>query len=214
MEKIVNPGMGTTMDTEKLRHLLQGNQLPKSPSVRIFSPACVMMPLFEKNDEAHILAVLKADTKGYPWRNQVALPGGHVDASDDTTMSAAYRELREELNISPKNIEMVGSLGYFQTLRQIEIEAFVGFWNGSPDEVRFDPREISTILEVRLADLIKTHLENQYQGPRPGVANLIYPTGRSSGNGQIVIWGVTAMIIHFFLEHLLKLSPEVFATAS
>ena len=198
------------MDIEKLRYVLQHRELPKSPSVGIFHPACVLMPIFEKNKEAYILAVLKADTEGYPWRNQVALPGGHVDSSDDSTVGAAYRELSEELNIGAERIEMIGSLGHFQTIRQTEIEAFVGILNGTLTGLRYDPQEISEVLEIRLADLIKTHHRNQYQGYRPDIASLLYPTGAIGNNGDILIWGVTAMIVHFFLEHLRALSPETF----
>lgn len=201
------------MKTEYLKNILAQHELPKSPSVRIFQPASVLLPLFDKNDDTYLLAVLKADTEGYPWRNQVALPGGLVDGSDVSTMTAAYREVEEELNINPSQIEMIGSLGYFQTIRQTEIEAFVGFWNGDRATLRFDPQEISMTLEIRLDDLIKTHVENNYMGRRPGVASLLYPSGfkpGSSNNGDIVVWGVTAGILHFFLEHLRRVVPESF----
>ncbi len=197
------------MKTKHLKNILLQHALPKSPSVRIFQPASVLMPLFEKDNEAHLLAVLKADTEGYPWRNQVALPGGRVDGSDKSTMTTAYREVKEELNINASQIEMIGSLGYFQTIREIEIEAFVGFWSGDRSGLRFDPQEISTTLEIRLDDLIKTHVEKNYVGRRPDVFNLIYPAGTQSDNG-VVVWGVTAIILHFFLEHLRMISPENF----
>ncbi len=201
------------MKTEFLKSILVQHELPKSPSVRVFQPASVLLPLFDKNGEAYLLAVLKADTEGYPWRNQVALPGGVVDGSDESTLTTAYREVEEELNIKPAQIEMIGSLGYFQTILQMEIEAYVGFWNGDRTNLRFDPQEISMTLEIPLVDLIKTHVENNYMGQRPGVASLLYPSGikpGSSNNGDIVVWGVTAGILHFFLEHLRRVVPESF----
>ncbi len=202
------------MKTEHLKNTLCRHEMPKSPSVRIFEPASVLMLLYEKQGEACLLAVRKTDTEGYPWRNQVALPGGRVDGTDDSPLAAAYREVKEELNIDASQIEMVGSLGYFQTIRQTEIETFVGFWNGDFSTVRFDPREISATLEIRIDDLIKTHVDCNYRGRRPDIATLIYPAGTNPGersdSGDIVVWGVTAVMLHFFLEHLRTVSPESF----
>lgn len=198
------------MQIEQLKQILQYQVLPSSPSVKVFQPAAVLMPLFEKEKEVHLLAVLKADTEGYPWRNQVALPGGHVDRSDENAMMTAYREIKEELNIDASQIEMLGSLGYFQTIRQTEIETFVGVWNGDRSSLRFDPQEISTTLEISLSSLINTHIRSKYQGRRPDVSSLVYPVNEDLGDGNIIVWGVTAMMIHFFLEHLRIIVPEMF----
>lgn len=200
-------------NTGVLRDLLKHHELPKSPSVRVFAPACVLIPIFDKNERAHMLAVLKADTKGYPWRNQVAFPGGHADSTDASPLSTAYREIKEELNIEASEMEVVGSIGHFQTIRQVEIEAFVGFWHGDGGGVRCDPEEIQALLEIPLDGLIATHVNKRYQGKRPDIDRLTYPLGgvsRESGRKDIVIWGATAVIIHFFLEHLRMIAPEYF----
>ncbi len=194
------------MDLNQARHLLSARPLPKAPSASMPNSACVLMPLFEKDDEAHLLAILKTDTKGYPWRNQVALPGGHIDRNDQTALAAAYREIDEELGIRASELEPIGSLGHFLTIRQTEIEAFVAFFNGDRARLRFDPLEISQIIDIPLRTLIATHVAKRYENRIPDIAELIYPFG----NQTVVIWGVTARIIHFFLEHLRQLAPEHF----
>lgn len=199
------------MNLFQLRNLLTANRLPQSPFAGMPDHASVLMPLFEKSGYIHVLAILKADTEGYPWRNQVALPGGHVDEADGNSLATAYRELKEELNIDREQVEVVGSLGFFQTIRATEIEAFVGLWNGDRSGLRFDPGEISMMLEIPIAGLIRTHVANRYAGSRPGVAGLIYPTGEKKQGADIVVWGVTAMIFHYFLEHLRRLSPKCFS---
>ena len=199
------------MNLFKLRNLLTADRLPQSPFAGMPDHASVLMPLFEKSGQAHVLAILKADTEGYPWRNQVALPGGHVDEADGNSLATAYRELKEELNIDPEQVEVVGSLGFFQTIRATEIEAFVGVWNGDRSGLRFDPGEISMMLEIPIAGLIRTHVENRYAGNHPGVGSLIYPTGKKKQGEDIVVWGVTAMIFHYFLEHLRRLSSKRFS---
>lgn len=149
--------------------------------------------LFNQEDP-HCLAIQKSDTDGYPWRNQVALPGGHIDKTDASPLDAAYRELREEVSISPNQVELIGSLGHFQTLlKPRDIEVFVGWWSGE-GPVSYDPVEISRVLEIPLKSLIETHVTNGYHGQQIGVNELTYPYL------DVVIWGASARIFHHFIE--------------
>jgi 8-oxo-dGTP pyrophosphatase MutT (NUDIX family) len=122
-------------------------------------PACVFLLLFNQPDP-HILAIQKSDTEGYPWRNQVALPGGHLESTDSGPVEAVFRELEEELSIGKDQVDFIGSLGHFQTLtRPRDIEAFIGLWNGE-GPVRFDAVEISRILKIPLKKLFGIHQAN------------------------------------------------------
>lgn len=157
--------------------------------------ACVFLLLFNK-DDPHCLAIQKSDTDGYPWRNQVALPGGHIDKTDASPLDAAYRELEEEVNIPPNQVELIGSLGHFQTLtKPRDIEAFVGWWN-EEGPVSYDPVEISRVLEIPLKSLIETHVAHGYHGRQFGVKELTYPFR------DVVIWGASARIFHHFIERI------------
>ena len=151
------------------------------------------MLLFEKQ-ELNVLAIQKSDNDGYPWRNQIAFPGGHIDKHDSSPLSAAFRELKEELDITLNQVELIGSLGYFQTLtKPRDIEVFVGWWNGQ-GPVQFDTVEISRVLEIPLKKIIKTHEANGYHGRQPGVNELTYPFM------DVTIWGASARILHHFIE--------------
>ena len=156
-------------------------------------PACVFLLLFNRPDP-HILAIQKTDTEGYPWRNQVALPGGHMESSDAGPIAAAFRELEEELNISKDQVDFIGSLGHFQTLtRPRDIEAFIGLWNGK-GSVRFDATEIARILEIPLKTLVGIHQAKRYHDRQTDKHEPEYPFG------DVVIWGATAKILHHFIE--------------
>jgi 8-oxo-dGTP pyrophosphatase MutT (NUDIX family) len=156
-------------------------------------PTCVFLLLFNKR-EPHILAVQKSDTEGYPWRNQVALPGGHLERKDSGPVAAAFRELEEELNISADQIDFIGSLGHFQTLINArDIEAFIGFWNGQ-GSLRHDSTEISRVLELPLRKLFEIHQSKHYHDHIPDIHEVEYPFE------DVVIWGATAQILHHFLE--------------
>jgi 8-oxo-dGTP pyrophosphatase MutT (NUDIX family) len=158
--------------------------------------------LLYNNAEPHCLAIQKSDTDGYPWRNQVALPGGHIDKNDASPIDAAYRELKEEVNIPPDQVEFIGSLGHFQTIvKPRDIEVFVGWWNGM-GPIRCDAVEISRVLEIPLKSLIRTHLANGYHSLQYGVNELTYPFL------DVVIWGASARIFHHFIELIYPLLED------
>lgn len=181
-----------------LSRMLATRALPPASSEYSHAPTVVFLLLYHKLEKPHILGILKADTPGYAWRNQVALPGGHVDETDASPLAAAYRELAEELNIPPSQVTCVGSMGFFQTIQQKEIEVFIGLWDGRMDTVCFDYREISRVLEIPLELLLNTHLEQRFFGRIPSIMELQYPVA------DTLVWGVTARIFHFFLELLLS----------
>ncbi len=178
-----------------LRRLLRAASPPEPPAGIHFQPTAVFMLLFQKNEAPHLLAIQKSDREGYPWRNQVALPGGHVDAADADALSAAFREVEEELGIPPEQIEFLGRLGHFQTINRKDIEVFAGLWNGT-GPVRHDPMEIARVLEVPMETLARIHRRREYEGRVPDIHELVYPLD------DVVIWGVTARILHFFIELL------------
>ena len=182
-----------TIDYPRLKEIIVNSRPNGSPADDCRVPACVFLLLFNRPDP-HILAIQKSDTEGYPWRNQVALPGGHVESSDAGPLAAAFRELEEELNISKDQVDFIGSLGYFQTLTQPrDIEAFIGLWNGK-GSVRFDTTEIARILEIPLQTLVGIHQAKRYHDRHTDTREPEYPFG------DVVIWGATAKIIHHFIK--------------
>jgi len=190
-------------DAGLLQHIISNASHPGPPAGGQFRATAVFLLVFNKGQVPCLLAVLKADNKGYPWRNQLALPGGHVDETDSTALSAAYRELEEEVHVPPDEIAFVGSIGHFQTIQQKDIEVFVGVWQGVESKLQFDPNEIASVLAPAIPVLLKQHLDQNFDGRIPGIDELLYPIDSQ------VIWGVTARIVHYFLELIrIRLSKE------
>lgn len=185
------------LNAEFLTHLLSNAEVPPPEATQTRDCTSVFLLLYHKADAPFILAILKADTPGYAWSNQVALPGGHVDETDSSPLEAAYRELEEELGIYRHQVKLVGSMGHFQTIQQKDIEVFVGIWDGRMESVAYDPREISKVLELPADHFFKTHLSSRFHGRVPGIMELLYPFG------DVVVWGVTARIFHYFFELIL-----------
>ncbi|MBU1193293.1 MAG: CoA pyrophosphatase [Proteobacteria bacterium] len=179
-----------------LRSSIKNGAHPEPPDARIFQQTSVMA-LFLFNAEPELLFIQKADIPGYPWANQMAFPGGHMDKTDASTRETALRELREEMQIRPENVEVIGSLGHFQTMFNKNIEAWVGIWN-QKDEIRHDTYEISGVFQIPFSHLIKLHNDLGYAGQEANIMTVRYPYE------DILIWGVTAKIVHHLIEILSK----------
>jgi 8-oxo-dGTP pyrophosphatase MutT (NUDIX family) len=180
------------LDISALKQLVSNASVPGPPQTGTYKSACVFLLLFNPED-LHLLAIQKTDSEGYPWRNQVALPGGHLDDDDASALEGAFRELEEEVSIRPDEVELFGSLGHFQTINQRDIEVFAGLWHGT-GPVRWEPAEISRVLEIPLRSLVATHVTGNFHGCTPDVQQLRYPYE------DVVIWGATARILHAFIE--------------
>ena len=179
---------------EKIHSSIVAAAHPLAPDPAQFKPTSVMA-LFLFSREPSLLFIQKADREGYAWRNQMAFPGGHVEKTDASARQAAFRELYEETGIMSDNVQYIGSLGHFQTVKNRDLQAFTGIWN-QKDEIVFETQEISRVLEIPFETLRQTHLEKGFAGrnPRPGIKELTYPYK------DVVVWGVTAQIVHHLIE--------------
>ncbi|MBU8848147.1 MAG: CoA pyrophosphatase [Desulfobacterales bacterium] len=179
-----------------IRAAVQNGSHPGPPDDGLFQPTSVIV-LFVFNKEVELLFIQKADVKGYPWANQMAFPGGHKDRTDLSTKDTALRELSEEMGINRENVEVLGSLGHFQTINSKDIEAWIGIWN-KKDIIKHDTFEISRVFQIPLNYLINLHKKKDFHRQTPNVMQLTYPYE------DILIWGVTAKILYHLIEVLLK----------
>lgn len=181
------------IDYSRLKEIISSSSPGRPPADHCAKAACVFLLLFDAPDP-HILAIQKSDTRGYPWRNQVALPGGHLETTDSGPVAAAFRELEEELNIRRDQVDFIGSLGHFQTLtKPRDIEAFIGLWSGR-GPLRYDSAEISRILQIPLKKLVEIHQARNYHEAGTDIRELQYPFE------NVIIWGATAHIIYRLIE--------------
>jgi 8-oxo-dGTP pyrophosphatase MutT (NUDIX family) len=184
----------TPINYFELKEIIRNNPSPSAPVAGFYKSACVFLLLFNF-ENPHVLAIQKTESEGYPWSNQIALPGGHLDAEDASPLDAAFRELEEEVSIDRSQVQLLGSIGHFQTIKHRDIEVFTGLWNGV-GPVKHDPAEISRVLKIPLQVLVQTHLANEYHNRIPDVHELRYPFE------GVEVWGATARILHHFIELL------------
>lgn len=190
------------LNNTKLQDIVLNNAHPDSPDMDNIRHASVALLIGSKSKD-NILGILKAQSPKYPWGNQVALPGGHVDKTDESPLYTAKREVKEELNLD--HIDLVGSLGHFMTIKNVCVEAYAGYYD---EEEEIDPleSEISRVLKIPMDDLLETHIKKNFTNRQPSIEELLYPVE------DVVIWGVTARILHHFLElslHSYDKNPKI-----
>jgi peroxisomal coenzyme A diphosphatase NUDT7 len=178
-----------------IRKAIENASHSGAPDYDLFQPTSVMV-LFIFNKEVELLFIQKADVKGYPWANQMAFPGGHQDKQDVCAEGTALRELAEEMGIVKNNVEVIGSLGHFQTINNKDIEAFAGIWN-QKDIIKHDPAEIARVFQIPLKYLINIHKKKDFHLHKPNIMQMTYPFE------DVLIWGVTAKILYHLIDSLL-----------
>jgi 8-oxo-dGTP pyrophosphatase MutT (NUDIX family) len=166
-------------------------------------PSAVLVALFSgagEEGEARLILTKRPETMpNHP--GQIAFPGGKFDPAVDTTpQDAALREAKEEIDLDPTAVEIVGALHPLGTiLGQFSIEPFVGLVDGRPHLTPHE-WEVASVFDVPLSELLADHVFREE-----------WWTWDSSGyersmqfyelDGETV-WGASARILTGFLAHL------------
>jgi 8-oxo-dGTP pyrophosphatase MutT (NUDIX family) len=159
-----------------------------------FARAANLVPLHEKDGEAHVLLTRRPKhMRRHP--GQLSVPGGRIDPGEDA-LAAALREAREEIGLDPARVEVLGRLSETLVLQS----AFrLTPWVASvpyPYPYVAEPGEVAEILHVPIAALL-----------RPGV-HRVEPREVYGMNldvhffqlGDDQLWGATARVIWELLE--------------
>ncbi len=157
-------------------------------------PAAVLMPLFEKHEEWHMLFTLRSPDLP-THQNQISFPGGQIDEGEDA-LHAALREAEEELGIRPEDVEVIGRLDEIITITRFRITPFIALIP-YPYTFRVSEDEIAEVIEIPLNSFMDPEIFRRddswrYEGkPYP----VYYFTV-----GRHTVWGATARILKQFME--------------
>jgi 8-oxo-dGTP pyrophosphatase MutT (NUDIX family) len=164
--------------------------------------AAALLLVFPIHDRAHIVVTVRSDSVGR-HSGQVSLPGGVVEPGE-TFEHAALREAHEEVALAPDGLTVLGAL----TPLDIPVSGFrlhpiVAVRPEQPSLVPADG-EVARIVEVAIADLVRSTALRRTQGLRDGRPFTV-PAFHVHGTE---IWGATAMVLAEFLA-LLGWRPSV-----
>lgn len=162
-------------------------------------PAAVLVPLVAHADALSLLLTLRT-AHLHDHAGQVSFPGGRVDPEDSDAIATALRETEEEIGLSRRHIEVIGSLPDYQTGTGFTVTPVVALVH-PPFELAADEFEVAEIFEVPM-----THLMNGANHERRSTVLPNRPGRRSfyaMPYRDYFIWGATAAMLRN-LYHFLR----------
>lgn len=154
-----------------------------------FRPAAVLVPMFWKNGEIHIL-LTKRSEKLKHHSGQVSFPGGGFEEADLTIRQAAIRETEEEIGIAHEYIDVVGYLDDVKTISGFSVTPFVAILKDGY-KLLINRDEVAEVFSVPLSFFIDESNCQRKTALYLGKKVNYY----SYQHQNHTIWGVTAEII-------------------
>ncbi|MFQ5741627.1 MAG: NUDIX hydrolase [Acidobacteriota bacterium] len=156
--------------------------------------AAVLMPVIIDQGRPLLLLTNRSHRVG-THKGQISFPGGMQD-TDESPATTALRETEEELGIPRERIELAGRFHDYVAVTGWKVMTFVGFLAGNT-LLQPNPDEVAEVIRAPLDFFART---------RPRVVNR-FRLGRKVpiyfyDFGNEVVWGLTAAIIHDFVETL------------
>ncbi len=173
---------GTPLDEARLRPPLRDALSRRSRSVAregLGRASAVLVPLFERDGEAHLWLVKRAQGMR-DHSGQVAFPGGKHDASDESLLATALREAEEEVALRKEDVEVLGALDDLVTITVYVITPYVGWVRAG-----YAPTPNAGEVDRVFAAPLRAFFE-----PPSGV----FPRIGWNVDGELV-WGATAAIV-------------------
>lgn len=182
--------------------------------------SAVMIPLMEREGKINILFEVRSHKlKGQP--GEICFPGGHSEKGDHSPEATALRETAEELGLRPDNITILGGLDILITPFHVQLYPYVGvIEKGSIIKPQQD--EVEEIFFVPLDYLLQAKPTVSYTKvemyPVPDFPTHLLPNGKDYNwrksdypvyfypYQNYIIWGMTARILHHFLEVIMNTS--------
>jgi 8-oxo-dGTP pyrophosphatase MutT (NUDIX family) len=177
---------------DKIRNLLSSRQrrVIEDPP---FSHAAVLVPLFQKDGDCHLLFTKRSEEVKY-HKGEISFPGGVVDEQDRELIHTALREAREEIGLKESDVQIIGILDDIVTITEFIVTPIVGLFP-YPYPFKVNEVEIAELIEVPLASLLKKDSFSEREIFRGGEREIVY----AYQYGKHIIWGATARILKQFL---------------
>lgn len=156
-------------------------------------PAAVAVPLMPAPDGLSVLLTMRT-THVEQHKGEISFPGGRVDPDDADCLSAALRELWEEVGVRSGDVEVLGPLDDFVSVTGYRVTPHVIYLPREDYPFVPQPREVADILLVPLDHLLdRAH----YHAVKPSGSP--YHIHYFSW-GPYVVWGLTAAILKRLLD--------------
>jgi 8-oxo-dGTP pyrophosphatase MutT (NUDIX family) len=179
--------------------LLSDPRLEISPNDNLQYSA-ILIPLIIQNNEVKLLFTLRANSLKRHG-GQVSFPGGFREKEDASPVETALRETQEEIGICKESIQVIGCLAPLNTSYENIVFPVIGILNSSESIFR-NQDEVEKIFYIPLNWLcVPEHSRIEDFAAKDGTIKSIWFFDIYEG---YLVWGITAKIIHNFLELIKK----------
>ena len=187
----------------QIEHILSHHRPRKRRLRAILRRSAVAMILRERDGEAEILMIKRAEHPGDPWSGHMAFPGGRMEPEDRHGLDVAVRETREEIGVSlDADDPCIGRLSELMTHWQLRRRPMIvsPFIFRLDREVSFEPNhEVAEVIWIPMSFLCNRdnrQIMHWHRGKVPIPLPCYYYEGRR-------VWGLSLMM----LDELLALLP-------
>lgn len=198
---------------QNLKNLWKDPGQPVDSSLHIWESA-VLLPLLPGKNGWEILFEVRSPK--IHWQpGDICFPGGHREPCDPTLLATALRETSEELGIPQSDVTVLGPLPYFYAYMGPIIYPYAGVLPPH-EKLHIQKEEVGEVFTVPLRDLLQMepvigHVEIGSRREKDFPSALIHEMPRDWKHvtryevyfypwKNRVIWGITARVLHHFLE--------------
>jgi 8-oxo-dGTP pyrophosphatase MutT (NUDIX family) len=161
-----------------------------------FSHAAVLVPLFIKGEDCHLLFTKRSEQVKY-HKGEISFPGGVVDEEDSELEKTALREAFEEIGLEENDVQIIGVLDDIVTITEFIVTPVVGLFP-YPYPFKISKGEIAELIEVPLSFLLDEKCFSEREIIRGGQKEIVYAYQYE----KHIIWGATARILKQFLDFI------------
>jgi 8-oxo-dGTP pyrophosphatase MutT (NUDIX family) len=192
-------GKPMRVDMEWVRRAFGGRETDASSPAPAGRHAVVAAILRESPAGAEVLLIRRAEHELDPWSGHMALPGGHVDASDASLVATAVREISEEVGLDLLgHAQLLGRLPELVAApAQLTISPLV-FALATGHEPEANPREVAEVVWATLDHLRSPLAKSSYELSARQQRH-IFPAFDVRGR---IVWGLTYRILGTLLSTL------------
>uniref|UniRef100_A0A7R9U5Y6 Nudix hydrolase domain-containing protein n=1 Tax=Pinguiococcus pyrenoidosus TaxID=172671 RepID=A0A7R9U5Y6_9STRA len=179
------------------RHLLRHQEDLLKESGKTPREAAVLIPLCTNERIPSVLFTKRTDLVS-THKGQVSFPGGHVEA-DESYERCALRETYEELGISPEHITTLGFCETIPAVTGTMVTPVIGLLKPDLTDVplTLSEDEVETVFTLPIRALLSDALLEMRKYENRGTLPVFHGADHE-------VWGLTAMILHGFVENCLK----------
>lgn len=183
--------------------MLAGGPGPHAAAAATAAHAAIAVVLRERARGAEVLFIERALREGDPWSGHMAFPGGRLEATDDSTRTAACRETFEEVGLEIARAEYLGHLCDLTGRRggpRPMVVAAHAFHLAEDRPLRLDRAEVQSAFWFPLADLLDDARRTTYRLAE--LPDHVFPAIVVGDPGRHFVWGLTFRILEELFQRV------------